>query len=167
MTITQTIGSGPVAGFWSPAIIAALISAATALSTGLIVSFFSWRQWLTAREKLVLDLFDRRLANYSSWASAIEDRHALIADSAIGSHWHSPSLSSDPTLMQAATVARLLFGRVVYADIQQLVRIVDEMSGPGADWETLHFEYLSRWAVLSISIDDYLMLDQIGTARRR
>lgn len=55
VTIGQSSG-----GFLSPPIIAAMISGLIALITAGVVAFIAWRQWRTAKDKLAIDLFDRR-----------------------------------------------------------------------------------------------------------
>jgi hypothetical protein len=74
MTITQTIGATAAATFWSPQIISAIISGCVALITGGVVSVFAWRQWRIARDKLALDLFDRRLKAYQDLRANVRKR---------------------------------------------------------------------------------------------
>lgn len=65
VTIGQTSG-----GLLSPPIIAAMISGLIALITVGVVAFIAWRQWRTARDKLAIDLFDRRHAVWQRGSAA-------------------------------------------------------------------------------------------------
>lgn len=47
---------------------APLIQAGTTFAVGLAVAYIAWRQWKTAREKLALDLFDKRFEVYRTIA---------------------------------------------------------------------------------------------------
>jgi hypothetical protein len=70
--IEITVGESG-SGFWSPQIIAAVISGCIAVLTGGIVGFFAWRQWRTAQDKLALELFDRRFKLWSEFEVAFVD----------------------------------------------------------------------------------------------
>lgn len=80
MSIVQTAGPAAALGFWSPQIIAAMITGLIALVTGSVVSFFAWRQWRVAREKLALDLFDRRAKAVMAAQKSIKDFDHTIRD---------------------------------------------------------------------------------------
>lgn len=57
-----------------PTVIATLVN----LPVALAIAFVAWRQWLTARDKLALDLFDRRLENFRRWNEIQSKRIAEI-----------------------------------------------------------------------------------------
>jgi hypothetical protein len=68
----------------------------------LIVAFISLLQWITARQKVVLDLFDQRFAVY-------EELHGVIGR--YGSQ--GPNLKDIGRFTQAANRAQFLFGSEV------------------------------------------------------
>lgn len=65
VTIGQSSG-----GLLSPPVIAAIISGLIAMITATIVGFIAWRQWQTAKDKLAIDLFDRRHAVWQTGSAA-------------------------------------------------------------------------------------------------
>lgn len=75
--IQVTIGQASQ-GFWSPQIVAAIITGGVAIITGSLVAFFAWRQWRTAKDKLALDLFDRRFTAYHALLDAMTAREREI-----------------------------------------------------------------------------------------
>lgn len=175
MTITQTIGAATATGFWSPQIISAIISGCVALITGGVVSLFAWRQWKTAQDKLVLDLFDRRLANYRVWQRAIRDKAQVIAQMAIDGLDREPSLRSDLRFSEAASDALYLFGTPIHMRITGIVSRLEEIEAhpapndpqTEAELKALWDRYAAEWLMLGHLLDEFLLLDKIGKARRQ
>ena len=64
-----------------PDVAALTVSIAPAIASSfaaIVVAYVAWQQWRTARHKLAVDLFDRRLAAYRALNNAIGTRHNEI-----------------------------------------------------------------------------------------
>jgi hypothetical protein len=70
-----------------------------------IVAFIAFLQWQTAREKVLLDLFDKRFAVYDELRAAVAQRH-------------EPTASSD--FARAASRAQFLFGPKVQTFLEEI-----------------------------------------------
>lgn len=81
------------------------------LLIGAAVVYVAWRQWKTAREKLVLDLFDRRLNIYRQVRSAV---NAISASSGAGIG------DQHRQLLDAKIEGRFLFGLEVCMTLERI-----------------------------------------------
>jgi hypothetical protein len=86
---------------------------ATPVIAGL-VGFIAWRQWRTAHTKILLDLFDRRLAAYEGLIDALRPAHR---DGTI------KSFDDFMKLRRAIDAAHFLFGDDVRVILKELVKI--------------------------------------------
>lgn len=163
--IQVTIGQS-TQGFLSPPIIAAMISGLIALITGTIVGFFAWRQWRAAKDKLALDLFDRRLTNFKRWHSAYQERAHLLTT------WPTPETplyevrSPNADLDSAIADARFLFGPRIYDELIGLESLMNDWSGALAAQADSHArlgkEARIRLRRLAEDVEPYMMLGKIA-----
>ncbi|MCT8178901.1 hypothetical protein [Variovorax sp. CY25R-8] len=146
--------------------VSAFGSPLVALIAGVFGVTFSWRSWQTARNKLKLDLFEKRYRVYLAIKSHVD---RAIRDSAI---------SADDVLQYLSIVeeARWLFsdemfdylGKDLGAAISTVSRITDEMSdlaGRGPEWRRLASErrnskhqLFKQQELLRVKMDPYLRL---------
>lgn len=65
--------NGPALPYWLEVVkaLAPLFAAVATLAIGLIAGYIAWKQWETNRNKLKLDLFERRLALYEAAGNLI------------------------------------------------------------------------------------------------
>ncbi|MFN3558926.1 MAG: hypothetical protein ACK4UQ_06525 [Brevundimonas sp.] len=126
MNITQTMGATAASGFWGPQIIAAVITGVIALITGSVVSFFAWRQWRVAREKLALDLFDRRAkAVMAAQKSIKEFDFAIRNTSRIATRRDAKKMSMD--FRESTFEVRYLFGPEVLETVRRIANQMIEV----------------------------------------
>lgn len=166
---------GPTSsGLLSPPIIAAMISGLVALITGTVVAVFAWRQWRTAKDKLALDLFDRRLANFRTWHAAYQERaHLLTTWNALGTPLNEVRTPSSE-LDTAIADARFLFGSRIHDELHGLESLMNDWSGAlgtrGDSHANLGKQARRRLRQLEEDVEPYMMLDAIAVnrpARRR
>lgn len=69
-------------------------------SIALMVGFIAYRQWRTAQDKIVLDLFEKRLAVYTNVRKAV---------GIVNTHGH-PDEHADRMLLEAIDASQFLFG---------------------------------------------------------
>lgn len=108
-----------------------MIETLTALLTPTIaatVAWIAWQQWNTARSKLRLDLFDRRMAVYRDAAAAL----ALITRD--GSARKNEAFGK---MLAAWQEAQFLFGPEVAARLDELVSAIMELVTAEAELEDL------------------------------
>src|SRR5258708_25252441 len=88
----------------------ALIQAFTTLVIGLVAAYIAWRQWRTSHDRLVLDLFDRRLLVFQELTRAISEA------------FHKPNAEiQDLAKFDVATEkARFLFGPEVHSYLAEV-----------------------------------------------
>lgn len=131
--ITVTIGQAGISGFWSPQIIAAIISASVAVITGTVVGYFAWKQWRVAQDKLALDLFDRRFAIWSriqlKLAERLKEIHSAH-DEGKQPHFITENLQS---LWVAIDDAHFLFGEDVRAALKKVDDAIFSFGGDSPD----------------------------------
>lgn len=120
----QIIMSPQASGFLSPPVIAALITAMTALMTGGFVVYYARRQARIASDKLALDLFDRRYAAYQALEQAMNRRHheLLYNPEAFG-----PDIFRWRDFYLAMRDIEWLFGKDVNRLTDDCSRILDEL----------------------------------------
>lgn len=107
---TQTLVEIGTAG--GSSIIGPLITAFATIIAATTVGVFSWRQWRVAKDKLALDLFDRRLAAWETMRSAINNAfNETYAVWTAGPGGPAANDSFDKSSIKAAwNQARWLFG---------------------------------------------------------
>lgn len=175
--IQVTIGQAG-GGFLSPPIIAAMISGLIALTTATVVGLIALRQWQTAKDKLALDLFDRR---FKAWTD-VEHCFQNALNDANDQYLRRQTIRfSDKTYIDFSRIesnAYWLFGDAVRAQIDRVARSITEMTGEqvdpdteteGPDWES-HFQMLSFGSVKELAtlrkmVEPYMMLDKIAVNR--
>lgn len=182
--IEITGASSGVLGTWGP-IIGPSISGVATLATGFFVIWYARKQARIAREKLSLDLFDRRFAAHRALLDAIEARQAEISDgqaldaqSPLGSR---PKDQADREFSRRANDVRFLFGPEVwdivlqmFANLVEQERANEAMYGPN-DLGTQGFDAFWAWRVkmgalrrdFRVAIEPYMMLGHIAVNRPR
>jgi hypothetical protein len=89
----------------------AVVQAITTLLIGVFAGYIAWRQWRTAQDRLVLDLFERRFQVFQELTRTIADAFSTKANVQI----------SDLANFDAATEkARYLFGADVHEYLKQV-----------------------------------------------
>lgn len=81
---------------------------------GAAVAIVAFMQWRTAHQKVVLDLFDRRIAVYEQVVSAVEDY--------LGGDGNLSGINARQKLWRARAKATFLFGHEVVQVIEALAR---------------------------------------------
>lgn len=108
-----------------------MIEVSSALLTPIIaatVAWIAWQQWKTARSKLRLDLFDRRMAIYRDAAAAL----ALITRD--GSARKNEAFQR---MLAAWQESQFLFGREVVQHLDELVTLIMDAMAAEAELEDL------------------------------
>ncbi|HGM7285730.1 TPA: hypothetical protein ACKP7V_001531 [Stenotrophomonas maltophilia] len=102
-----------------------LATAAGQLGLALMVFYVAWRQWRTARNKLKLDLFDRRFAAYEELREAANAFRAGV------------EMKQADAILALAPTFRYLFGKKVSKGVVKLAtramhmaRVADRMPIP-------------------------------------
>ncbi|WSH67085.1 hypothetical protein U8Q05_12015 [Rhizobium ruizarguesonis] len=93
----------------------------TTVVIGVIAAVIAWRQWRTARDKIKLDLFDRRFAVFM-------DVRKLVSEAAQARAFSDPALPNE-----VVARARFLFGPEIQkqvSDLHSMCALV-EMDTPG------------------------------------
>ncbi|TAV48430.1 hypothetical protein ELI02_29985 (plasmid) [Rhizobium leguminosarum] len=80
----------------------------TTMVIGVIAALIAWRQWRTARDKIKLDLFDRRFAVFM-------DVRKLCSEATQVREFSDPSLRNE-----LVARSRFLFGPEIHAQISKL-----------------------------------------------
>lgn len=88
----------------------AIVTAAAAL----IAVYVSWQQWRTARHKLAVDLFDRRLQAYRALNNAVTARHNEILALTFDQITRDPPAEALSAFWTAKSDAYFLFGPHVH-----------------------------------------------------
>lgn len=167
--------------FWSPQIIAAMISAGVTLITAGFVGFIAWRQWKTATDKLALDLFDRRHAVWVRGSAAYTEalRELIREDS------YEPSFLVAPGLAEfgrAKEQAYFLFGLEVVKHwtavemalfhlgrrqgrIRGMFEPDESFEGRLADDDRYSQQAQVGWEDLKKAIEPYMMMGHVSVTR--
>lgn len=175
--ITVTMGQAS-SGFWTPAVFSAAITATTALITGIVIATIAWRQWKTAKDKLALDLFDRRFDAYKAVLAAIEARQDEIRKGDIREQavdgW--PETEALSQFWRESSDARFLFGD----DVDDILDLMNENL---RDQAKAHLEFqtkgvpsyevymrsvMAMWALtdkLRRTVELYMKMGHISVAR--
>ena len=103
---------------------------------GVAVAYVAWRQWRTAREKLVLDLFDKRMDIYDRAVGAMR---LVMRDGAVTKN------SSFVDLISVAAEAQFLFGDDVVHFLNGWVDRLGEISVAESMLEDPEVEGRSDW----------------------
>jgi hypothetical protein len=166
-------------GFWSPAIIAAIINAGVAIATGTVVGYIAWRQSRTARNKLALDLFAER---FKAWKSLEKAFGAYVEDSN-GRYMSVRNRGVDPKILRmwvdAESDTFWLFGPEVFGNTRLVGDHLAELAACPLDEDDQGepFERLERFetriampayrafVALRSSMEPYMMLDNIAVNR--
>lgn len=170
-----TIGQAQTA-FWSPQIIAAIISGIIALVTGMIVAVIAWRQWQTAKDKLAIDLFDKRFkawkeleTAFGSYVVSAEKRYMgrgqIMLDQGVLADW--VKVESDSVW---------LFGNTIFGEIRKVGDLLAQLQHCDLDEDDegepferkqrfeerlAHPSYIA-FAAVRKQIEPYMMLDKIA-----
>lgn len=157
-----TIGQSQT-GFWSPQIVAAIISGLIALLTGTIVAFIAWRQWRTAKDKLALDLFDRRLVAWRLIQKHLKKR----IDEILKAHstGQQPEFVSEHlrSLWVAIDEAHFLFGDDVRRAMTEVDDVIFAWGGADPDEYVERTTQLGRVGKISAR---HVGLEKLNRARR-
>lgn len=145
-----------------------------------LVGVVAWRQWRTARNKLALDLFDRRLAAWTTIQAALDTRRQEIRDTHQRTGQQALERSKTLTdLWSSLSVAHFLFGddvREAFHDVDEAMYSYamthpadeDDESHPGLKiMMTSHAvkRVLRERAKLERVVEPYMMLDRIGITK--
>lgn len=153
---------------WAP-IIGPAITGLVAIITGGAVAYFAWRNWRTAKDKLAIDLFDRRLANYRAWNLCFQSRRDLLAKHGRPGVPLYEIHEWNPDVRVAVDDSRFLFGEDIHSDILGLMSLMDDWSGSLAamsDAATdLGRQVDKRMYRLGRAVEPYMMLDKIAVNR--
>ncbi|WOB78464.1 hypothetical protein [Brevundimonas nasdae] len=178
MTVTQTFGTAVSGGFWSPQIIAAIISAGVSIITLMVVGTIAYRQWMTARDKVAVDLFDRRLQAWQDFTRATVTCLDFTAQPTV-KEWEDYLPRWRP-LDEASANARFLFGPEVADQMSDLAARL--MTAPWAHTDrngeresTMAILGYTKWQmdttmqrdVIARLVEPYMMLNKIGVSRPR
>lgn len=96
-----------------PDVTALTVSIAPAIASSfaaIVVAYVAWQQWRTARHKLAVDLFDRRLAAYRALNNAIGARHNEILALTFEQVTRDPPTAALGEFWAAKSDAYFLFG---------------------------------------------------------
>jgi hypothetical protein len=89
---------------------AALAQMITTLVVGLVAAYVAWRQWRTAHDRLMLDLFERRFQSF-------QELTQVVSTALSKPH---PDANDLADFDRASQKARFLFGPEVYAYLGQM-----------------------------------------------
>lgn len=148
-------------------LIAEILKAGLPPVIALGVAWIAYQQWKTAKDKLALDLFERRLANYRAWSTALAAKFQEIMNST-DLDGRIASLRSDLIFLQHTSEARFLFGEETYSLIHRLVLKLEELEenpGNNPEFNGLQALYHRDRASLASVLDGYLLLDRISVSR--
>ncbi|GAA0654876.1 hypothetical protein [Brevundimonas lenta] len=121
-------------GFWSPQVIAAFITGFIALITASVVSAITFRQWKTANDKLLMDLFDRRFENFRTIMGAIASRHDdVMRNQRLGVLMGKLPKEPMESFYRAVAVSHFLFGPEVKAALEGVERALVVLDGLKGD----------------------------------
>jgi hypothetical protein len=115
-----------------------LFAALTTLMVGVIVASIAYRQWQTAKEKLILDLFDRRMNVYQKLRQSISlvNASGKVSDEA------------ERLFLEAENEAVFLFEQDIHAYLRDLwliyvnARVLTRKNGLPAQDATAHWTKL-------------------------
>jgi hypothetical protein len=101
--------------------VAPIIQAVTTFVLGIVAGFIAWRQWRTSRDRIVLDLFERRFQVFQELTRAISDA------------FHKPHVGvPDLANFDGATErARFLFGPEVHSYLIEVRRHLVDLIAMG------------------------------------
>lgn len=149
MTTHAAVIANGVATTSNAPILAALITGGAALITGLIVATFAWRQWSVAKDKLALDLFDRRFAASNAFLDAATARMEEISTERDYSPLRflsepAPTVNRSAEFLRKVNDIRFLFGLDVWeaskkiavnlaeqSKLHEAMMAETDMAGPG------------------------------------
>lgn len=141
---------------------------------GLLVAWIAFQQWQTAKNKLALDLFDRRFKNFVTWntiqSKRVEEIHvAHPLDLVLGErlNWDEDAYT------RAIEEARYLFGAEIEGKIRDADRLIDEIAAwkgtvddEGAqNYRTAFNSCVRLRALLFDEVDRYMLLDKIAVSQ--
>lgn len=162
--------------FWSPQVMAAFISGFIALITAAVLSGITYRQWKTANDKLLMDLFDKRFDNFRTIMGAISAHY----DGQPKSRTFEVLMSNLPSLPMEAfyrgvAVSYFLFGTDVAETIRALEKALTALDaalaepGPPEDDRVAEArDALNRAAIDYIeACEPYMMMGHIAAKGRR
>lgn len=159
---------------WSP-----LITGGATFIVGMIVAFIAWRQWETAKDKLTIDLFDRRLLAWQRIQKSLKDRTKEIL--AAHDNEMQPAFVNDTVhgLWTALDDAQFLFGPEVRTAFQELDDAVFAWGGMHPhEWTPAEGDRSSKLRAVRVghkrvndaraklreAVEPYMALDKIGVA---
>lgn len=171
--IQVTIGEGVAEQVLSAPIIAACINAGVAIITGSVVGFIAWRQWNTAKDKLALDLFDRRFAAFKAFGDEVSNvmagiienvKAAKAANSAIP-YWGFSQLWTTHRELY------FLFGQEVLdiasdttTSLQTFYKSL-QADGSAEERDQIGREVVNNQARLLKAVEPYMMMNKIAVNR--
>lgn len=147
---TQTLVEIGTAG--GSSIIGPLITAVATIIAATTVGVFSWRQWRIAKDKLALDLFDRRMAASTAFTDAAVARMEEIADTRsynYADHLENPQpIVKQLELTKRTTDIHFLFGPEVTARATRILINLTKQS-------QLHEEMMKEKELLTPGFEAY------------
>lgn len=163
-------------------LIAEVLKAAVPPLIAIVVAYIAWHQWQTAKDKLALDLFDRRHAVWidasAAYTQALRDLHSIDTEK-VGPLWVSPGLAS---FGHAKERAYFLFGSDVikpWVIVEQALFHLGHRKGRGRDFMETDVIFDARqqaedrysrdaqvgWEDLRKAIEPYMMMGHIAVNR--
>jgi len=159
-----------------------LLKASLPLAIAGAVAYVAWQQWLTAKNKLALDLFDRRFAVWRRIQEKIAERLKEIH--AAHEKGEQPAFVSESlqSLWEALDDAHFLFGADVRASLQA---VDDAIFSFGGDHPDEHVDYVTATGrqtkvsarhaglekitkarrALRVAVEPYMAMDAVGVNR--
>lgn len=134
-----------------------------------IVAWVGVQQWVTARNKLAMELFDRRFAAWQAYARALEDYLTAITDGRTTDGVLEPVPTPEgQAFLFAQSGTRYLFGADFHEKVGEMSEHIAAMEqvGPGGTMyrAMLKHVFKLRWELEDIA-ERYMMLGHIGVAR--
>lgn len=157
------------------------LTAIVTTTAALVAVYIAWQQWRTARHKLAVDLFDRRLQTYRALNEAITTRHNEVLALTFEQVTSNPPTQALAAFWAAKSDAYFLFGRDVQKAIdwteEKLRILLDEKSEFTTDPDRKMPDYVKVIRAsanvfgaqdrLLEAVKPYMMLGMIGAARPR
>jgi len=159
----------PQASSIGPALVPVL-SAAVAPITAAIVAWIAFQQWQTARQKLILDLFDRRFAAYSDFSNSVTKYLNDAVEIRRVKGALSPEELDRQHIYDAQRRMHFLFSEAVLEKSDEVVKEADRFilimsqSGVGLRWPVSSEEMIRLQAELLELVTPFMKIGHIGKA---
>lgn len=139
----------------------------------IVVAYIAWRQWQTAKDKLAIDLFDRRFQNYRALMKSIEERVFEISSANYDDPIEGPPVDRLKDFWRLQHEATFLFGRevrdclsAIEADLLELAQGKIALASEGVQARDQFYDPLNRLSGRKQRFAElarpYMMLDKIA-----